>query len=131
MTAGLYQKALARIDQQNRQVRRGCTGYHVARVLLMAWRVGKNEAPTRRLEEAIGDVDRDALVAFRCQAIDQQCIVGATLDRAEALAVAFQRCQHVIRDGAAFEQQASDQRGLAVIDGAAGQHAQQGIGHQK
>ena len=80
---------------------------------------------------AVGDVDGHALVAFGGKAIDQQRVVGAALDRAEAPAVALQRRHHVVGDGAALEQQAADQRRFAVIDRAAGQHAQQGIGHQK
>ena len=52
-------------------------------------------------------------------------------DGAEAAGVAFQHGHHVVGDGAAFEQQAADQGGLAVVHAAAGQHAQQGVGHQK
>ena len=110
---------------------RRCAGDHVAGVLLVAWRVGQDEAAARRLEEAICDVDGDALIALGRQAIDQQCIVDAALHRAEAFAVPIQRRHHVIGDGAAFEQQPADQRGLAIIDRAAGQHAQQGVRHQK
>ncbi len=131
MSPRLHQQALACIDQQHRDVRRGCAGHHVARVLLVPWGVGQDEAAARRLEEAICDVDGDALIALGRQTIDQQRIIDAALHRAEAFAVTIQRRHHVIGDGAAFEQQPSDQRGLAVIDRAAGQYAQQGVGHQK
>ncbi len=59
-------------------------GHHVAGVLLVPGRIGQDEAPARRLEEAVGDVDGDALLALGGQAIDQQRIVGAALDGAEA-----------------------------------------------
>jgi hypothetical protein len=127
----LHQQALARIDQQHRDVRARCAGHHVACVLLVSWGVGEDEAATRCLEEAICDVDGDALIALGRQTIDQQCIVDAALHSAEAFAVPIQRRHHIIGDGAAFEQQPADQRGLAIIDRAAGQYAQQGVWHQK
>ncbi len=64
----------------------------------------------RRLEEAVGDVDGDALLPLRLQAVDQQRVVDRVADGAEAAGVAFQRRQDVVRDGAAFEQQTADQR---------------------
>ena len=129
--AGLVQHALARVDQHDRQVGVRRAGDHVAGVLLVARRVGQDEAAARSFEIAVGDVDGDALVALGGQAVDQQRVVDAALDRAEAAGVAFQHRHHVVGDGAAFEQQAADQGGLAVVDAAAGQHAQQGFGHQK
>ena len=84
-----------------------------------------------RLEEAIGDVDGDALLTLGGQAVHQQRVVGAPLDGAETPAVMFQRRQQIVGDRAAFEQQAADKGGFAVVDAAAGQHSEKGIGHQK
>ena len=97
----------------------------------MARRVGQDEAAAWGFEEAVGDVDGDALVAFGGEAIDQQRVVGAARHGAEADAVALQRRHHVVGDGAALEQQAADQGGLAVVHRAAGENAQKGVGHQK
>jgi hypothetical protein len=35
-------------------------------------RVGDDELPLRRCEEAVGDVDRDALLALGLQPVDEQ-----------------------------------------------------------
>ena len=43
MPARLRQHALARIDQDDGQIGGGGAGHHVARVLLMAGRVGDDE----------------------------------------------------------------------------------------
>ena len=58
-----------------------CAGCHVAGVLLMAGRVRQNESAFRRLEEAVGDVDRHALLTFRFQTIDQQGVIDAAVHR--------------------------------------------------
>src|ERR1700722_2000970 len=60
----LFQKSFLGIDQKDRQVRRRGSRHHVARIVLVTRRVGDDEAPPRRAEIAISDVDRDALFAF-------------------------------------------------------------------
>ena len=122
--AGLHEQALACVDQEHRQVGLGSAGDHVAGVLFVAWRVGEDETAAWGFEEAVGYIDGDALVAFGGEAIDQQGIVGAAGDGAEADAVALQRRHHVVGDGAALEQQAADEGGLAVVHRAAGEYAQ-------
>ena len=72
MAPGLGDDALARIDQHHREIGAGGAGRHVAGVLHVAGRVGDDEAAPLRGEEAVGDVDGDALLALRLQAIDQQ-----------------------------------------------------------
>ena len=72
MAPGLRQHALARIDQHHGQIGVGGAGRHVARVLLMARRVGDDEAALVGGEEAIGDIDGDALLALGLQPVDQQ-----------------------------------------------------------
>ena len=52
-------------------------GDHVARVLLVARRVGDDELALVGGEEAVGDVDGDALLALGRQAVDQQREVDA------------------------------------------------------
>ena len=72
MPARLGQHAVAGVDQDDGQVRRGCAGRHVARILLVARRVGDDEFAFRRGEISIRDVDGDALLAFGAQAVGQQ-----------------------------------------------------------
>ena len=119
------QDALPRIDQHDGEIGRRGAGRHVARVLLMAGRVGDDELALRRREEAIGDVDGDALLALGFQPVDQQreidvFAVGAVLAGNRA-----QRGQLVLEDQLGVVKQPADQRRLAVIDRAAGQKAQQ------
>ena len=62
--AGLGQHALPGIDQDHGQVGGRRAGDHVARVLLVARRVGDDELALIRGEEPVGDIDRDALLAL-------------------------------------------------------------------
>jgi hypothetical protein len=69
---GLLDHALARVDEDDREICGGGAGDHVARVLDVSRRVGELEAAPRRDERAVGDVDRDALLALRAQPIGQE-----------------------------------------------------------
>ena len=68
----LGQHALARVDQDDREIGGRGAGHHVARVLLVARRVGDDELALLGREEAVGDVDGDALLALGGEAVDQQ-----------------------------------------------------------
>jgi hypothetical protein len=85
VAAGLRQHALARVDQDDREVggRRG--GDHVAGVLLVARRVGDDVLARAGGEVAVGDVDGDALFALGLQAVGEQREVDAPMPR-------FSRC---------------------------------------
>ena len=72
MAPRLPRHAAARIDQNDGRVGGRCTRRHVARILFVAGRIGDDETAPGRREEAIGDVDRDALLALRLQAVDKQ-----------------------------------------------------------
>ena len=72
MPARLGEQALAGVDEQDGEIGGGGAGRHVAGVLDVARRVGDDEAAARRGEEAIGDVDGDALLALRLQPVDEQ-----------------------------------------------------------
>jgi len=67
----------------------------------------------------MGDSDGDALLAFRLEPIDQQRQIHVLACPAVPAAVAGDGGERVLEDQLAVEQQAADQRGLAVIDGAA------------
>ncbi len=68
----LLDDALARVDEHDRDVRGRGARDHVARVLDVAGRVGELEAAARRDEGAVGDVDRDALLALGAQAVGEE-----------------------------------------------------------
>jgi hypothetical protein len=118
------QVELGDVHQHHGGVAAGGGGDHVARVLLVARRVGDDELARRRGEVAVGHVDGDALLALGLQAVGQQAQVDAASPLAAARACSC--AQLVGQDGAAVEQQAADQRALAVVDAAGGQEAQRG-----
>jgi len=93
--------------------------------LLVAGRVGDDELALVAGEEAVGDVDGDALLALRGETVDQQREVDLLALRAVAAAVAFERCELIVEDLPGFVQQAADQGRLAVVDAAAGDEPQQ------
>ena len=76
--------------------------------------------------------------AFRPETAEPLCALAEvllrgdnSLSRGDRSVLALQRHHHVIRDGAAFKQQAADQRRFPIIDRATGKDAKQRIGHQK
>ena len=64
---GLRSEPLTDIDQQDREIRGRGAGDHVPRVLLVARRVGDDVLARVGREEAVRDVDRDALLALRLE----------------------------------------------------------------
>ena len=126
--ARLRAHAVARVDQQDRHVGGRGAGRHVARVLLVAGRVGEDELAPRGREVAVGDVDRDALLALGPQAVGEQREVdragGAVLRRL------LDRVHLVLVDRPRVVQQPPDQRALPIVDAAGRADAQQ-TGHQK
>ncbi|MNN07315.1 hypothetical protein D3C81_1201390 [compost metagenome] len=123
--AGLHQHALARVDEDHREVGGGGTGDHVAGVLLVAGGVGDDELALVGGEEAIGDIDGDALFALGGQAIHQQGEVEFLALGAHLFRIGFELAELVLEQHLGFVEQAADQRALAVVDAAAGDEAQQ------
>ena len=68
----LLEDAFARIDENDREIGRGCARDHVARVLNVSRRIGDDELTLRRREIAISHIDGDALLALGTQAIREQ-----------------------------------------------------------
>jgi hypothetical protein len=90
----------------------------------MARRIGDDEAALIGGEEAVGDVDGNALLALRLQSIDQQREVDIVAGGAVLAGVAFQGREMVIEDQLGVVEQPADQRGFAIIDTATGEKAQ-------
>ena len=124
VTTGLGLHAVARVDQDDRQTRgRGASG-HVAGVLLVPRRVGDDELALVGREEAIGDIDGDALLTLGLQAIDQQRQIDLAGGTA-LLGIAGDGGQLIFIDHLGVVKQATDQGRLAVIHAAAGDETQQ------
>ena len=124
---GLGEHALARVDQDHGDVGRRGARHHVARVLLVTGRVRDDELAPVGGEEAVGDVDRDALLAFRGEAVEEQREVQIPALGADLLGVGLQRRQLVLEQHLRLVQHAADQRALAVVDAATGDEAQQAL----
>jgi hypothetical protein len=120
----LRQDAFPRVHEKDGQRCRGGTGRHVARVLFVPGRVGNDERPDVGAEEAIRDVDRDALLALGLQAVDEQREIQRLALRAELARVAPQGLQLIVRHAPAVVQQPADQRRLPIVDTAAGNEAE-------
>ena len=98
--AGLRQHPLAGVDEHHREIGGGCAGDHVAGVLLMSRGVGNDERALAGGEHAIGDVDGDALFAFRLQAVHQQRQVEVVALGAVSFAVGLHLRELVLEDSA-------------------------------
>ena len=83
MTSGLGQHALTGVNEDNRHVCGRGARHHVAGILLMPWRVGDDEFTSIGIEEAIGDINRNALFALCSQTINQQRKVNIGALRAD------------------------------------------------
>jgi len=103
VAARLVGQPAARVDEDQREVRRGGSGGHVARVLRVAGAVVQHEAPPRGGEVPVGDVDRDALLALGAEAVGEQREV-------------LEPRLLIGHEGLGVEQQAADQRRLSVVD---------------
>ena len=123
MAARLDADAVPRVDQQDRHLGGRGAGSHVARVLLMAGRVGEDELAPRGREVAVGDVDRDPLLALGAKAVGEQRevnrpgipVLRRLLDRMHLVFV------HRLR----IVEQPSDQRALPIVHAAGGADAQE------
>ncbi len=127
---GLLQRVeFGDVHQHHGGVAAGGGGHHVARVLLVARRVGDDELAFWGREIAKRHVDRDALFAFGLQPVGQQRQVETrpTAYRSQARSALFERIDLIGQDGAAVVQQPADQRALAVVHRTRGQEAQRPV----
>ena len=119
--ARLLEHALARVDEDQREVGGRGARDHVARVLLVARRVGDDELAPRRVEVAVRHVDRDALLALGAQAVGEQREVHVAV--AAPLRGLLDVLELVLEDRLGVVQQPADQGRLAVVDRARGGEA--------
>ncbi len=102
------------VDEDHRQVRGRAAGDHVAGVLEVPRRIGHDELAAGRLEVAVGDVDRDPLLALGAQAVGQQGQVEPIA--AAASGGVLEGDQLVLEDALGIVEEPADQRALAVVD---------------
>ena len=110
MAFGLLGQSLAGIDKQDAEIGLRRPRDHVARVLLVTWRIDHDELASRGCEIAVGDIDSDALFALCGQPVDQKRQVERCPLRSEPGAFCGQRFQLVGRHAVGFVKKAADQR---------------------
>src|SRR6266404_1029514 len=106
----------SRASSRWRRVCRTGAGRHIARVLLVPRRIGDDELAPRRGEVTVRDVDGDALLALRFEAVRKE----REVDLADAAShrCALDRRKLVLLDRARIVEQPPDERALAVVDAA-------------
>lgn len=107
--AGLFQQAVAGVDEHDRQLRGRRARDHVAGVLDVPRGVGDDELALGRGEVAVRDVDRDALFALGAQPVGQCGEVGDARLVGDGVQVIQRQAVGVVHEPA-------DQRALAVVD---------------
>ena len=123
VAAGLLEQAGAGVDEHDGEISRRCAGRHVARVLRVPGVVADDERPGRRREVAVGDVDRDALLALGPQTVGHEREVEALLPT--SLRRRGDRVDLVVEQALGVVEEASDQGALAIVDRTDGREPQQ------
>ncbi len=88
----------------------------------MAGGVGDDELAASGGEVAVGDVDGDALLALGAEAVGEQ---GEIEHAGAGGALAFDGAELVFVDAAGVVEEATDEGGFAVVDGAGGGEAEE------
>ena len=126
VAARLRNDARAGIYEDNGEVGRRAARNHVARILLVSRGVGDDKLTLVGREVAIRHVDGDALLALGFQPVEQQGVVNlACAGIAHALRVALQGRELVFVEFFRVEEQAADERALAIVHAAGREQAQQ------
>jgi hypothetical protein len=116
MAAGLGQEPLSSVDEEHREVGTRGARRHVARILLVAGRVRDDEGAPRGRHVAVGDIDRDPLLALGLEPIDQQGEVDIVAIGSMTSRIALERGELVVVDEALLVEQPPDESRLSVVD---------------
>jgi hypothetical protein len=84
-------------------------------------RVGDDEAARGAGEKAVRDIDGDALLALGLEPVEEEGEVDFPALRAMLLRIRFERGELIVEDALRLVKQPADERGLAVVNAAAGQ----------
>src|SRR5215207_5882285 len=124
MPARLREHALAGIDKYNGEFGGRRPGRHITGVLLMARRIGNDELAPVGGERTIGHINGNTLLALGSETINQKSKIELAALCSQAFRISFERGELIFEQHLGFIEQASDQRGLSIIDAAAGNETQ-------
>ena len=93
----------------------------------MARRIGDNEFALFGREEAVGDINRNALFALGGQAIDQERKINLAALGPDPLGIGFERGQLILENHFGIIEQPPNQGRFAIINTAAGDETQQAL----
>ena len=114
---------MARINQDQREIRRRGARHHIAGVLHMPGAVGDDELAFRGREVAVRNINRDPLLTLGSEPIGEQRQVHALI--ASVHRRGFSRFELILEDGLGVIEQSPDERGFSIIDRATGQKPEQ------
>src|ERR1700739_778831 len=93
----------------------------------MARRISHDERTPPRREESVGDVDRDILLTFGLETVDQEGKVQFIFQRTVLAAVALDGGKFVGKNQLGIVKQPSNQRRLPGVDRTTSQKSQEGL----
>ena len=125
MTSCLSDHSHAGIYQNNSQIGRRTTGYHITGILFVPRSVSNDKFAVIGREVTIGHINRNALFAFGLQPIQQQSIINVFSCITQPFTIAFQRIELVFIQFLAIEQQTPDQCRLSIVYRTCRQQTQQ------
>ncbi|CAB4931759.1 unannotated protein [freshwater metagenome] len=110
--------AASSVDKEDGDIAVGCRHRHVSRVLLMTRSVCDEHATTiREIHVAIGDINRDPLLALGLEPVSEKREVDLSHRNRRPAAASLPRVFELVeRNAVGLGEEASDERGLAVID---------------
>lgn len=132
VATGLFDDAVACVDEDDGEISGGCAGDHVSGVLDMAGGVGDDEFPAWSGKVAIGNVYGDALFTFSAETIGEEREVHVGVST--LLATFLNSFELVFENSFGVVEKASDEGAFSVVHASGGGeteevHVEVGVGH--
>ena len=114
VTDSLLHNAVAGIDQNHRQIGRGCSGNHISGIFNMSRRVGNDEFTLWRGKIAVRHIDGDSLLTFGTESVGEQCKVNFFVST--TFRGSFNRFHLVFENRFAVVEQTPNQRAFTIVN---------------
>ena len=115
VTACLLKNTAAGVNQQDSEVSRRCACRHVPCVLNVTRRICDDELTLVSREEAVGYVDRNALLTFGCETVNKKREVDVLALCTNAFGIGLKRVQLIFEDHLGIVEHTTDERRFAVV----------------